>query len=90
MAETFTMCSAAIRKSRTARYPVLDLVICHGDFLNADHEYLHKNRNIKGFGTYGDVMIRVPASVHTTIRVLANGTRLEPGAYADRSPPRLP
>jgi hypothetical protein len=41
-----------------AHYPVLDLVICHGDFLNADHEYLHKNRNIKGFGTYGDVMIR--------------------------------
>jgi len=39
-------------------YPVLDLVICHGDFLNADHEYVHKNRNIKGFGSYGDIMIR--------------------------------
>src|SRR5437016_5121453 len=23
-------------------YPVLDLVICHGDFLNADHEYVHQ------------------------------------------------
>ncbi len=39
-------------------YPVMDLVICHGDFLNADHEYEHKNRNVKGFGSYGDIMIR--------------------------------
>lgn len=39
-------------------YPVLDLVICHGDFLNADHEYLHKNESVKGFGSYGDLMIR--------------------------------
>lgn len=39
-------------------YPVLDLVICHGDFLNADHNYVHKNRNVKGFGSYGDIMIR--------------------------------
>lgn len=29
-------------------YPVLDLVICHGDFLNADHEYVHKNKSVKG------------------------------------------
>ncbi len=40
------------------KYPVLDLVICHGDFLNADHEFVHKNRNVKGFGSYGDIMIR--------------------------------
>lgn len=40
------------------QYPVVDLVICHGDFLNADHSYLHKNRSVKGFGTYGDIMIR--------------------------------
>ncbi len=39
-------------------YPVLDLVICHGDFLNADHDYVHKNRSLKGFGSYGDTMIR--------------------------------
>src|SRR5262249_717516 len=26
-------------------YPVLDLVICHGDFLNADHDYVHKNKS---------------------------------------------
>jgi len=40
------------------RYPVLDLVICHGDFLNADHQYVHGNRSVKGFGSYGDIMIR--------------------------------
>lgn len=39
-------------------YPVVDLVICHGDFLNADHGYVHKNKSVKGFGTYGDIMIR--------------------------------
>lgn len=39
-------------------YPVLDLVFCHGDFLNADHEYVHENKSVKGFGTYGDLLIR--------------------------------
>jgi hypothetical protein len=39
-------------------FPVLDLVICHGDFLNADHDYVHRNENVKGFGSYGDIMIR--------------------------------
>lgn len=39
-------------------YPVVDLVMCHGDFLNADHNYVHKNKSIKGFGSYGDIMIR--------------------------------
>ena len=39
-------------------YPVLDLVLCHGDFLNADHEYTHENKSVKGFGTYGDLLIR--------------------------------
>jgi hypothetical protein len=39
-------------------YPVIDLVICHGNFLNADQEYVHKNKSVKGFGSYGDIMIR--------------------------------
>jgi hypothetical protein len=39
-------------------YPVVDLVICHGDFLNADHDYAHKNKSVKRFGSYGDIMIR--------------------------------
>lgn len=42
----------------TIKYPVIDLVICHGDFLNADHSYIHKNKSVKGFGSYGDIMIR--------------------------------
>jgi len=40
------------------KYPVLDLVLCHGDFLNADHNYVHENKSVKGFGSYGDIMIR--------------------------------
>lgn len=39
-------------------YPILDLVLCHGDFLNANHEYIHKNKSVKGFGSYGDILIR--------------------------------
>ena len=39
-------------------YPVVDLIVCHGDFLNADHEYRHKNKSVRGFGSYGDIMIR--------------------------------
>lgn len=39
-------------------YPVVDLVVCHGDFLNSDHEYVHKNKSIKAFGSFGDIMIR--------------------------------
>jgi hypothetical protein len=40
------------------RYPVLDFVVCHGDFLNADHEYTHDNKSVRGFGSYGDILIR--------------------------------
>lgn len=45
-------------KSVENTYPVLDLVICHGDFLNAHHDYVHKNDNFRGFGSYGDIMVR--------------------------------
>ncbi len=37
---------------------MLDLVVCHGDFLNANHDYVHKNKSVKGFGSYGDILIR--------------------------------
>jgi hypothetical protein len=37
---------------------VIDLVICHGDFLNIDRDYLHENKHVKGFGSYGDILIR--------------------------------
>ncbi|MDG4751288.1 YozE family protein [Micromonospora sp. WMMD718] len=39
-------------------YPVVDLVVCHGSFLNADHEYVHKNKSFRGFGSYGDILVR--------------------------------
>ena len=39
-------------------YPVIDLIICHGSFLNTDNDYIHKNKSIKYFGSYGDIMIR--------------------------------
>lgn len=40
------------------RYPVLDLVICHGSFLNADNSYEHKNKSFRGLGSYGDILVR--------------------------------
>lgn len=39
-------------------YPVLDFVLCHGSFLNADNAYIHKNKSFRGFGSYGDILIR--------------------------------
>ena len=45
-------------QTKDAAYPVYDLVFCHGNFLNADSDYVHKNKNLKGFGSYGDIMIR--------------------------------
>jgi hypothetical protein len=46
------------KKPDGASYPVVDLVICHGSFLNADHDYVHENKSVRGFGTYGDILIR--------------------------------
>src|SRR5438552_8733519 len=73
------------------RYPVLDLVLCHGDFLNADHEYVHKNKSVKGFGSYGDIMIRdrkmyvVPTPFHLVEGLAHQHTLILP---ADLSPGR--
>jgi hypothetical protein len=56
-------------------YPVLDLVLCHGDFLNADHDYLHVNKSFKGFGSYGDLLVRDRKMyVAPTPFALADGT----------------
>ena len=40
------------------RYPVLDLVVCHGSFLNAENTYVHQNKSFRGFGSYGDLLVR--------------------------------
>ena len=59
-------------------------MICHGDFLNADHEYVHKNKHIKGFGSYGDIMIRdrkmyvVPTPFHLVEGVAHQQTLILP------------
>ncbi len=56
-------------------YPVSDLVICHGSFLNADTEYVHKNKSFRGFGSYGDILVRDRKMyVVPTPYALANGT----------------
>ena len=65
-------------------YPVLDLVVCHGDFLNVDHDYVHKNKSVKGFGSYGDIMIRdrkmyvVPTPFHLVEGVAHQQTLILP------------
>jgi hypothetical protein len=69
-------------------YPVIDLVICHGDFLNADHDYVHKNKSVKGFGTYGDILIRdrkmyvVPTPFHLVAGVAHQQTLILPDGTA--------
>ncbi|HRW04472.1 MAG TPA: hypothetical protein P5121_05235 [Caldilineaceae bacterium] len=75
-------------KDRTAReYPVIDLVVCHGDFLNIDHEYVHKNKSVKGFGSYGDIMIRdrkmyvVPTPFALTVGTIGNRTLIVPADF---------
>ncbi len=45
-------------KSNEKKYPVFDLVICHGNFLNARHDYIHENKSFRGFGSYGDILVR--------------------------------
>ena len=67
-------------------YPVLDLVVCHGDFLNADHEYVHQNKSVKGFGSYVDILIRdrkmyvVPTPFHLADGVAHQQTLILPGS----------
>lgn len=46
------------RERGVAEYPVVDLVVCHGSFLNAANEYVHKNKSFRGFGSYGDILVR--------------------------------
>lgn len=38
--------------------PVIDFVICHGSFLDAAGDYVHKNKPFRGFGSYGDILVR--------------------------------
>lgn len=60
------------------QFPVVDLVICHGDFLNADHAHIHKNQSVKGFGTHGDTLIcdRMEHVAHTPFALTTGTTGL--------------
>lgn len=75
-------------EDRTSKeYPVIDLVLCHGDFLNVNHEYIHKNKSIKGFGSYGDIIIRdrkmyvVPTPFALTIGTIGTKTLIVPKTF---------
>lgn len=74
-------------RGHVAEYPVIDLVICHGDFLNAQHDYVHKNKHVSGFGTYGDIMIRdrkmyvVPTPFALTTGTAGLATLIVPETY---------
>jgi hypothetical protein len=45
-------------KTTDSKYPLVDFVICHGNFLNARDDYIHKNKSFRGFGSYGDILVR--------------------------------
>jgi hypothetical protein len=56
-------------------YPVLDFVMCHGSFLNAYDTYVHENKSFRGFGSYGDILVRDRKMyVAPTPFALADGT----------------
>ena len=67
-------------------YPVVDLVICHGSFLNADVTYVHENKSFRGFGSYGDILVRdrkmyvVPTPFHLTDGTTGLCTLIVPAA----------
>jgi hypothetical protein len=57
--EVFYVFGRYPRADRTvAEYPVVDLVVCHGSFLNATTDYVHQNKSFRGFGSYGDILVR--------------------------------
>jgi hypothetical protein len=68
-------------------YPVIDLVICHGSFLNADKDYVHENKSVRGFGSYGDVKIRdrkmyiVPTPFALASGTIAQRTLIVPASF---------
>jgi hypothetical protein len=74
-----------------SEYPVTDLVICHGDFLNADADYVHQNKSFRGFGSYGDIMVRdrkmyvVPTPFALTAGTVGLSTLIVPASFTPAS-----
>jgi hypothetical protein len=79
------------RVSGVNEYPVTDLVICHGSFLNADDSYVHENKSFRGFGSYGDILVRdrkmyvVPTPFALVSGVAGLGTLIVPGDFPIQS-----
>jgi hypothetical protein len=75
-----------------SEYPVTDLVICHGGFLNTDAEYIHKNKSFQGFGSYGDILIRdrkmyvVPTPFALAAGTIGLATLIVPEDFSPRAP----
>lgn len=73
-------------------YPVTDLVVCHGSFLNADSDYVHKNKSFRGFGAYGDLLVRdrkmyvVPTPFFLAAGTVGLSTLIVPEAFTPHSP----
>jgi hypothetical protein len=73
-------------------YPVTDLVVCHGDFLNADAGYVHKNRSFRGFGSYGDILVRdrkmyvVPTPFALAAGTVGLSTLIVPATFVPQAP----
>lgn len=73
-------------------YPVTDIVICHGSFLNADTSYVHKNKSFRGFGSYGDILVRdrkmyvVPTPFHLVRGTAGIATLVLPEEHTVSSP----
>jgi hypothetical protein len=72
-------------------YPVLDLVVCHGSFLNADTDYTHLNKSFRGFGSYGDILVRdrkmyvVPTPFALAAGTAGLGTLIMPEQFVPHS-----
>ncbi len=68
-------------------YPVVDLVICHGSFLNAVDGYVHENKSFRGFGSYGDILVRdrkmyvVPTPFHLAEGTTGMSTLIAPASF---------
>ena len=73
-------------------YPVSDLVVCHGNFLNADSEYVHLNKSFRGFGSYGDILVRdrkmyvVPTPFFLAEGTVGLSTLIVPGDFVPLDP----
>ncbi|HKT01963.1 MAG TPA: hypothetical protein VJT31_20750 [Rugosimonospora sp.] len=77
-------------------YPVTDIVVCHGDFLNADPDYVHENKSFRGFGSYGDILVRdrkmyvVPTPFALAAGTVGLSTLIVPSEFVPQSRDLMP